>query len=184
MDQQIQPKVSEENLEGYKDMVFRLFKTQGAVETDIMHAAIGISGEVAELLAATSRENAVEELGDIEFYLEALKQQLLNNFPYRRSASNMGSDVVSRPEQFIIRVSGALLDLAKKSWVYKQEVNAEKMWVAVGDVERALRSVYLIADITSTEARQSNMEKLQKRYPLGEYSDKAAQIRADKAPGE
>lgn len=51
-----------------------------------MHAAIGVSGEAGELLDVVKnswaygkpvdRENVIEELGDIEFYLEALRQDL------------------------------------------------------------------------------------------------------------
>ncbi len=51
-----------------------------------MHMAIGVSGEAGELLDAIKkhvvynkvldRQNIVEELGDIEFYLEGLRQGL------------------------------------------------------------------------------------------------------------
>ena len=52
----------------------------------VVHMAIGISGEAGELLDAIKkyvmynkpldRENAVEELGDLEFYLEGIRQGL------------------------------------------------------------------------------------------------------------
>ena len=51
-----------------------------------LHMAVGISGESGELLDAIKkaviyrkpldRENVIEELGDIEFYLEGLRQSL------------------------------------------------------------------------------------------------------------
>jgi NTP pyrophosphatase (non-canonical NTP hydrolase) len=53
---------------------------------DLIHAAIGISGEAGELLDGVKkaviynkpldRENIVEELGDLEFYMEQLRQRL------------------------------------------------------------------------------------------------------------
>ena len=53
------------------------------VKAELMHAAIGICGEAGELLdaikkhviygKAIDRQNAIEELGDIEFYLAAIR---------------------------------------------------------------------------------------------------------------
>lgn len=53
---------------------------------DLLHMAIGISGEAGELLDAIKkntvyqkvldRENVIEELGDLEFYMEGLRQNL------------------------------------------------------------------------------------------------------------
>ena len=53
---------------------------------DLIHATMGISGEAGELLDAIKKnviynkpldiENIVEELGDLEFYMEQLRQQL------------------------------------------------------------------------------------------------------------
>lgn len=55
-------------------------------EAHILHMAVGVSGESGELLDAVKkstiyrkeidRENVIEELGDIEFYLEGLRQGL------------------------------------------------------------------------------------------------------------
>lgn len=57
-----------------------------AVDVDAIHMIMGISGEAGELLDAIKkaviyrkvldRENVIEELGDIEFYLEGLRQTL------------------------------------------------------------------------------------------------------------
>ena len=53
-------------------------------DAHLMHMAIGISGEAGELLDAIKRkviyrkdldmENVLEELGDLEFYLEGIRQ--------------------------------------------------------------------------------------------------------------
>ena len=55
-------------------------------KADLLHMAVGISGEAGELLDCIKkhviynkpldRENAIEELGDIMFYLEGLMQNL------------------------------------------------------------------------------------------------------------
>ncbi len=55
-------------------------------DAHLIHMAIGISGEAGELLDAIKkraiyrkeldRENVIEELGDLEFYLEGIRQGL------------------------------------------------------------------------------------------------------------
>lgn len=57
-----------------------------AVKVNILHMTIGISGEAGELLDAVKkhviynkpldRENMLEELGDLEYYMEGLRQCL------------------------------------------------------------------------------------------------------------
>lgn len=57
-----------------------------ANEADMLHMAVGVSGEAGELLDAVKkatiykkpidRENVIEELGDLEFYMEGLRQNL------------------------------------------------------------------------------------------------------------
>lgn len=91
---------------------------------DLLHMAIGISGEAGELLDAVKkhviygkpldRENVIEELGDLEFYLAGIRNTL------------------ALPREFII---------------------------------------------------ESNVAKLQKRYPIS-YSDAHAIARADKPSGQ
>lgn len=77
----------------FEDMVSALKKpgmdiTLGltANKVDLLHMAVGISGEAGELLDAVKKhviynkeldfDNVVEELGDLEFYLEGLRQNL------------------------------------------------------------------------------------------------------------
>lgn len=55
-------------------------------DTNLIHMVMGVSGEAGELLDAIKkkviyqkpldRANVIEELGDIEFYLEGLRQEL------------------------------------------------------------------------------------------------------------
>jgi NTP pyrophosphatase (non-canonical NTP hydrolase) len=77
----------------YSDMVRVLAKSGETIaremtgsDAHLMHMAIGISGESGELLDAIKKcviyrkpldiENAIEELGDLEFYMEGLRQGL------------------------------------------------------------------------------------------------------------
>ena len=78
----------------HADMVSKLAKPGADIlaslsESDchILHMIMGMSGEVGELLDAIKKsviyrkpldmENVIEELGDIEFYMEGLRQALL-----------------------------------------------------------------------------------------------------------
>jgi len=77
----------------HADMVYRLAKDGDAIleslspeDAHLLHMLMGLAGEVGELVDAIKkaiiygkdldRANTVEELGDIEFYLEGLRQGL------------------------------------------------------------------------------------------------------------
>lgn len=79
--------------EKYAEMVKTLVKPGADIlatltpeRADLWHCATGIVGEAGELIDAVKkhvaynkpidRENVVEELGDMEFYMEALRQNL------------------------------------------------------------------------------------------------------------
>lgn len=80
-------------LHEYGDMVATLVKPGSMIKEEmtphqahLQHMGIGISGEAGELLDAIKKaciyqkeldiENVVEELGDLEFYMEGLRQSL------------------------------------------------------------------------------------------------------------
>lgn len=75
----------------HSDMVLDLSKpgtaiieTMTPVTADMLHMAVGVAGEAGELLDAVKkhviynktldRANVIEELGDLEFYMEGLRQ--------------------------------------------------------------------------------------------------------------
>lgn len=69
--------------EDYARFVFQLVKDMGDSVLDKLHAAVGIAGEAGELLDAIKKhwaygkpldvQNVVEELGDLEFYMCAMR---------------------------------------------------------------------------------------------------------------
>lgn len=177
----------------YDQMVRNLFKPMGSKEASFLHAAIGISGECGELLVASSIENIVEELGDIEFYVEAGYQVLGGRrTPLADSLEVAGSDpcmhqVLGTVTIALSSTSARLLDLAKKGWVYNKPMDE--------NVERALRYELMRIELMMEQLREmigvrrpdvlgANQGKLGKRYPEGVYTDQAAQTRADKPDGE
>ncbi len=79
-----------ENPEEYRLMVMRLAKSGQAIKDDLtpadahlLHMSLGVCGEAGELLDCVKRmaiyrkpldmENLIEELGDLEFYLEGVR---------------------------------------------------------------------------------------------------------------
>lgn len=70
----------------YSEFVRALLKQMATKEDDLMHAAIGISGEAGELLDAVKKTwvygkpldlaNVKEEIGDILFYVTAMMNLL------------------------------------------------------------------------------------------------------------
>jgi NTP pyrophosphatase (non-canonical NTP hydrolase) len=77
----------------HSDMVAQLAKPGEVIAAEmtgedahLLHMSVGISGEAGELLDAVKkavmyrkdidRENVIEELGDLEFYMEGLRQGL------------------------------------------------------------------------------------------------------------
>jgi len=80
-------------IEAHKELVARLVKPGEQIvkeltpdDCNLLHMAVGVSGEAGELLDAVKKsviyrkpldlDNVVEELGDIEFYMEGIRQQL------------------------------------------------------------------------------------------------------------
>ena len=69
----------------YDQMVLQLFKA-GTAQEMLVHAAMGVAGEAGELVDAIKkswiygkpldRENVIEELGDLRFYIQAMQNVL------------------------------------------------------------------------------------------------------------
>jgi hypothetical protein len=185
----------------YEEFVRRLFKTGADIELDELsktrvHAALGCADEMFELLEAAwlykkkeaARADVLEELGDLAFYLEAVRQTLPPDLAaqalerQRDCVANV--ELANQVRSFeLMRSVLRLVSLLKKATMYNKripETELAECWavcaVAVG---LAGRNDYAIHPAIIADA---NMEKLRKRYPSG-YSDQAAQERADKKEG-
>lgn len=142
-------------------------------KADLLHMAIGIMGEVVELQEAKSDDNFIEELGDICFFVEGIRQII--NVP-----DDQYADV--SPVSLIWDAS-ELLDLVKKGCIYN------KPWTSVlpgivkqiATIEKILHDCIAWHGLTESQVIEANMAKLQKRYASGSYSNKQAIERADKS---
>lgn len=168
----------------HAEMVAALVKPGEAIiqsltplKAHLWHMTSCVMGEVAELVQASiadDNENFVEELGDIEFYLEGIRAPLhITRFQDDSAAVNFGL-------RHLTIEAANLFDAVKKHVIYNKELDIKAIETALAGIENCLNSVRHHSEITREETIQSNLDKLNKRYANG-YSDKAAQERADKA---
>ena len=167
-------------------MVAKLAKDGSQILTEmtsekahLWHMATGLSGEAAELLDHNGADNLLEELGDIEFYLEGIRESL----EAERSRELLESVV---PVQFDLYLrgtvvsSGTILDLVKKHVAYNQPLNVPLMLNEIYILEACLCRLRQCRGLTLEQVLEGNMRKLAKRYKNFDYTDAAAKARADK----
>lgn len=180
---------------GFEEMVAKLFKKQGMHPQyeALMHAAIGISGEVGEILEAWSaetpdKENLLEEYGDLEFYMEALCQ-----------AAGITEDTLGTMCELLLQkegehlytlmefvvTAGNILDSAKRCWIYGKDLEAlrAKLVTDMAHLTLCADQMYKAGGTKYEDIRHQNMVKLigaKGRYRNQMYSDEAANARADK----
>jgi len=155
---------------------------------DILHATLGIVGEVLELkegLASTlphaeQLENIIEELGDTEFYITQLRQRLTLPRPdFQAMTLNRGLSPVAIVDMMVIN-AGHLLDATKRVMIYNQQVDPDKYQALLHKLEYNMACFYSVYHVSRNQALQANLEKLDKRYPGFTFTNEAAHTRADK----
>jgi len=183
-------------LREFGEMVATLFKEKdfNPKGAGIMHASIGVMGEVLELRFYDGVKNFVEEAGDLEFYLVAVLQQL-----DQLVDASVDIDAVMHTERLqtehagmydpdvvcfdvMLKRAEKLLDRSKKIWVYNNDAKGLVVGMAqdVGVIRAILNKLYRTRQISRADVLLVNQEKLAKRYPQGVYSDTNAQQRLDK----
>lgn len=190
------------NYKEHAAMVDQLMKPGEAILQDLtpikaerLHMAVGLVGEVGELVTnyvesdTTNRIdyiNVLEELGDIEFYLEGLCQTYSLE---RLRPTAIFSKENGHPLALLSLVSaaGEVLDLVKKEAIYNKSAEHAGVGLQLLKLRVHLDSVYAEYSeqhIAPESAREANLQKLLKgdnaRFKAGSYSNEAAQLRADK----
>ena len=177
----------------YSKLVSTLFKDGPAILADanapsfsLLHAAVGIVGEVYEYASSDTRENAIEELGDILFYVHAASiavgQHPDNLLVPLDFDAVMGEGSTRKAIDAMYTAGFDLLDVAKKAAFYNKR--AHNMPRVVGNllsnIHVNLTRLAYSNGTTLEKLEETNTAKLSNRYAKG-YSDQAAQERADKA---
>jgi hypothetical protein len=155
-----------------------------AQKVEAWHHASCIPGEAGELFdpinrhlnfgAPFDRQNVIEELGDIEFYMEGLRAAVglsgIVNVVLRSGTSYM-----ALPAR-----AAEVFDATKKWVLYNKPLNVEAIDSALTALDLILDGVRASHGITREEVLAYNVMKLGIRYATLGYSDAQAQARADK----
>lgn len=183
----------------YAEFVAALAKPGAAIvasmtaeKAHMLHMAIGIAGEAGELLSAIAahahlkapldRVNVIEELGDVEFYAEGLRQGAELNIPVVKTPVRaLGMEVHAA----LLSVAAAdVLDQVKKHVIYNKAVLRSAIEAQMAALTYQMACLRHILGVSQEEVILANKQKLGARYSSGSYSDQQAQARADKAAGE
>lgn len=76
--------------------------------------------------------------------------------------------------------AGELLDVIKKHVIYNKDLDLEHLMEEMGDLMFYLNGLRMEIGATYEEILTANINKLRTRYPDKQYTDKHAQLRADK----
>ena len=166
------------------------------VSIHLLHMAVGIAGEAGELCQAIydknnviniDKENVIEELGDLEFYLEGLRQglQLARNqtvpLDIKFPNTATGDIEVIKDNSIMLNIEASiLLDFIKKSTFYVKPVNVEKVIESLITINLLMLIIRDRFDITYEQTIEHNIAKLGERYQGHVYSNEQAIDRADK----
>lgn len=172
-----------------------ILTTLDAGKANMWHAATGIAGEASELLGGvytfmyvggsvpSQRENIIEECGDLYFYIEQLCQATRIELDYDAYLSTYGAHSL-RASAFVAIEAGNVLDLVKKHVVYNKPLDVELLGAHLYKLAMYIAAICERFGTTRAETIDYNIKKLSKRYGDGVYTDKAAQVRADKEEGQ
>jgi NTP pyrophosphatase (non-canonical NTP hydrolase) len=146
----------------------------------ILHMAIGVAGEGVEFFLVCrgfgdEDSTIIEELGDTLFYCAGLAEVFDLDF--------CGIVANSLPEGNEIRFlynTSQVLEQTKKYFIYSDDSRKQKVEEALYKVASNILDVMACENITLEQVIDHNVEKLDERYAGLKYSDKAAQVRADK----
>jgi hypothetical protein len=165
----------------YPAFVRKLFNRSGDPSKDFAHAVLGIATENHELLSATDRVNAIEEIGDAEFYAVALQQVIEDRWQHPLEMAALEDTIQedvdlilssTEPYALLQDTTNELLDHAKR-WVGygRAPERLEASYTLAIVAQRVARELSLVkhADATQAHIRSVNMAKLLKRYPGGDF---------------
>lgn len=161
----------------YPSFVRARFTSRAEGGEGLVHAALGMMGELIEFRNATSRSNQSEELGDLEFYHAAAHQVLgiVWQIDWTSTLLVGGYNYIL---ESLLHSCEAFQDKAKKVWVYNQDIRVDNFKGPLWEIGFLLQSLYPVVGLLRREVIRTNIDKLTKRYSTG---DAGATERRDKA---
>lgn len=181
-----------ENTIPYDSFVRKLFNKSTDPSKNFTHAILGIVTEIQEYRNATDEVNGLEELGDLSFYVEALRQTITDYLGTAVPGSAV--DVEETVSAFCAEAHKTSIDAVISS-VSTTLLDDAKRWVGYNKEPKSFSEVFntavalcAYANMTgpfpcsdSYRLQLSNVKKLLKRYPGGEFSQYHALVRDTEA---
>ncbi len=144
----------------------------------LLHGAIGLASELSEVRDMARREidtvNLKEEMGDICWYMGIIVDELqldpdsiFESKPINATSTgpehSLRNDLNVDIDDLTINI-GILIDMLKKNLMYGKELNIEVIRANLVSIGCSVESALNIFGMTSSEARERNIEKLRARY--------------------
>lgn len=148
---------------------------------NLAHAALGLSSELVELAHVDSKENLLEELGDITWYAALASKHVFFFTPQAEPNIDAADldDVCKGPDalqQLAHRVS-EIANIAKRHVFYNTPIDDNVRYDLARLTWQIFIGVAVIADgmlgKTLDQVLDANIAKLSARYPVGFTADKA-----------
>lgn len=156
-------------------------------KADAWHMASCIPGEAGELFTPLrdhdiggrklDRDNLIEELGDIEFYMEGLRR--VTDILYEETVP-YHLPVIASDYTYLPQAAADVFDVVKGWAIYNKPLDRQSLVDRLRMLETVLAHIRMTYAISRDVILQANVTKLGKRYNDLSYSDAAAQQRADK----
>lgn len=143
------------NFEEYVQLALRTKKELNGRKEDLNHAAMGLAGEMGEVMMAyhyRSKANFKEELGDIMWHIaiiyDAVREEekdMLSKFDEEVSIEQLNHKYLNKNDDStyglhtLVEQIGEIADIVKKHTVYGNQLNSKKL------IEYCLKVKYTVA---------------------------------------
>jgi NTP pyrophosphatase (non-canonical NTP hydrolase) len=124
----------------------------------LLHATLGIVTELMEYEDAVDDDNALEELGDIYWYVAIAADELGLTFDELK-------DQGAPKELSYHEIVGGLCDVMKRSCFYGVHTDIPRFTKYIGTLLHWLDWACKMNDTTPEERMEANIAKLRKRFP-------------------
>jgi NTP pyrophosphatase (non-canonical NTP hydrolase) len=148
--------------EAIKTESMDLFKVE---RPRLLHAALGVTTELLELINGTDDLNHKEEIGDVYWYLAIAADELECTFQELMSiATKNPQEIEADPGPIFVTTIGELNNLVKRACFYGLPFEDVAFGRQLGNVLLMLENACRDKNVTPEEAMEANIAKLRRRY--------------------
>lgn len=136
------------------------------ISPDLLHCAMGMATEAAEVNGAYSRGNLLEEIGDIMWYVALGCHHLeitLDEAEEGRNSSDFGPT----------EIAGEFMNQMKRQMFYGKPAERSVLVGWLGEMIAVLKEMVTREEVLFETVLADNITKLQKRYPDKFTEDRA-----------